>query len=242
MSYFPFLEAIKRGTNKPGSVIAELKCQSAYGDDLFAGRAVSQILDQYHAGGATALSVVTGSWFGGTRDLLVETVAKAKGLPVLRKDFLCSPRAIQETADLGASAVLVTCKLVPEKRLPALLEMALTRGVTPFVEIANDKELAHIPDDLPIILAVNNADIETKERTGAGTKRSHALYAAARAKRPGAVVSASQISDAATARSIFLQGFDAVLMGTALLRQPSLLQQITSNPLKSGTKLKKATA
>ena len=221
-----FLNAIRRRPGLPGHVIAEIKRTTGQGEDLLGAQLISTLVNTYRQNGASALSVVTGKWFGGTRDMIGQTRAYAKGMPVLRKDFLCSPRAIDETADLGADAALITAKLVPQARLAGLIEYTLARGVTPFVEFASALELQAIPDGLPIILAVNNADIETREVYGAGLKRSHALYDLARKKRPGAVVSASQITHAAEASDLLDQGFDALLIGTALMRRPALLSEI----------------
>ena len=209
-------------------VIAEIKLTDADGRDLACGRAPEAIAAGYLQGGARCLSVVTGRWFGGSPSLLARIAQAAPGMPILRKDFITSERALSESAALGASAVLLTARLLPGARLARLAEAALAAGLAPFIEIASEAELAWVPADLPGVLAVNNSDIDQRERSGAGPGRSHALLTAAAARRPAALVSASRIADPTEAAALIAAGFDALLIGTALMRDPSLLPRIAA--------------
>lgn len=220
----PFLDALR--ACGPGAVIAEIKRTDPEGNDLTGGRAPGTIARDYVRGGAACLSVVTGRWFGGSPALLAEVAQKAQGLPILRKDFLVSRAALAETRDLGAAAALITVALVGPGRTAALIEAALALGLTPFVEIANAAEAREIPSDLPLAIAVNNSDIATRERAGTGPARSLALFEAVAARRPAATVAASRITDARTAAALVAAGFDALLIGSALMRRPALLGEI----------------
>lgn len=220
---FPFLTALHDPARIP--VIAEVKLCDPDGRDLTGGRAPEAIARDYARRGAAALSVVTGRWFGGTADLARRIAAADTGLPILRKDFLTSVAALDESRVLGVQAVLLTAAL-SKQRLPALIEAALIRGLTPFVEITTEAEAALVPAELPCVIAVNNADIATCEREGPGPARALALAAAVAARRPAACVAASRIHDAATARALLEAGFDALLIGTAAMHDPALIDAI----------------
>ena len=222
---FPFLDALQAGRMP---VIAEVKLRDPDGSDLAAGRAPEAIAQDYDTRGAAALSVVTGRWFGGTPDLLRRVAEAAPQRAILRKDFITSEPALDQSRALGCHAVLLTAA-ISSLRLPRLIEAALARGLTPFVEIATEAETLLVPRDLPCVIAVNNADIATREREGTGPGRSLALLEAVTDRRPALRVAASRIETAKTAQDLLHAGFDALLIGTALMRRPALLTDIAAH-------------
>ncbi|MER5971853.1 indole-3-glycerol-phosphate synthase [Streptomyces sp. NPDC002055] len=197
-------------------VLMELKRRSADGDDLFRGRTVAQLVREYEALGAPALSVVTGSWFGGTPGLLDEAVA-ATGLPVLVKDFLTKERQLADVAARGASAALLTATVLPKSVLPRLIESCLEHGLTPFVEVTDEREAAAVVHGERCVVAVNNKDIRRRERGPEGPERSHALLPAVLATGTPVPVSASGIRTPEEARGLLGAGYRALLIGTGLL-------------------------
>ncbi|MFV0386834.1 hypothetical protein [Paracoccus sp. (in: a-proteobacteria)] len=222
-----FLDALTRPGRSP--VIAEIKCRDPKGADLTGGRDPADIARAYLGQGAAALSVVTGRWFGGNAALLAGIAQVVAGrLPILRKDFLISDAALRETRDLGADAALITVALMRPGQTARLTRTALRLGLTPFIEVATEAETHEIPRDLPVVIAVNNSDIATRERAGTGPARSLALVQAIADRRPAATVAASRIADVRTAMSLLGAGFDALLIGTALMRDLTLLEGINA--------------
>jgi len=175
----PFLARLQeRRRHGQGSLIAELKVRSGSGEELLRGRDVQSVARGYEAAGATCLSVVTGRWFGGTPELLT-AVAKATSLPILQKDFLVSRDSLARAAAQGASAVLLTRRLLTKNSLLSLTEYALHLALTPFIEVCSLEELAGSSVGEQVVLAVNNRDIVAREMSGT------ALRAGSRcAKRP----------------------------------------------------------
>lgn len=226
----PFLRALLDPAPRV-PIIAEIKLRDGAGRDLTGGRQVEDIVAGYVAGGARCLSVVTGRWFGGDRELLRRVAACGTGLPILRKDFVTSRAALEETASLGAAAVLLTTHVARagERRgcLADLVSAALDLGLTPFVEIDSAAQLEAAPRRLPGILAVNNNDILARERTGEGPARAARLFSSVAALEPAAIVAASAIADPAQARELLDRGFDGLLVGSALMRDPGLLARMT---------------
>ena len=202
-------------------VIAEIKAYTPAAGDLLRQRPAEEIAEQYQRAGMACLSVVTGQWFGGSPALL-ERVASATALPILRKDFIASRSAIERSKALGAAAVLLTKKLVTATVLKRLAEYALVLGLTPFIEVGSASELQGLKLDHDVILAVNNRNISVKETDAGDIVTSLSLLDAARTSGAGAVVSASAINSAGEARQLLDAGFDGLLIGTALLRASDL--------------------
>ncbi|MFD3544778.1 indole-3-glycerol-phosphate synthase [Streptomyces sp. NPDC058655] len=213
---FPFLEALQASATP---VVMEVKRRDAHGYDMLGGRTPAAIVQAYETAGAPCVSVVTGRWFGGSPDLLRD-VAALTGLPILQKDFITRKDQIRTAKELGASAVLLTAALLPATSMRTLVTECLLTGLTPFVEITEEAELAcvHHPDEC--VIAVNNKDIKTRERGAGDLGRSLDLLPAVRAT--GALpVSASGIDSPATAAGLLDAGFGGLLVGTSLLRTGS---------------------
>ncbi|MFD8816868.1 indole-3-glycerol-phosphate synthase [Streptomyces sp. NPDC059627] len=214
----PFTDAL---TAAARPLVMEIKPRDADGRDLLGGRGVAETVERFEAAGAPCLSVVTGRWFGGTEDLLRE-VASRTSLPLLRKDFVTSGRQLERTRELGAAAVLLTARVLPAAVLARLTDRALELGLTPFVEIADAAEAAMVTRGPECVVAVNNKDIGTRERLSADLARSRALLPAVRATGTRHPVSASGITAPTTAARMLDEGFAGLLIGTELLRTPSL--------------------
>ncbi len=198
-------------------VIMELKRRGGGGEDLFRGRSVREILDIYHRLGAPCLSVVTGGWFGGDMQLLREVIALTD-LPVLEKDFIRTERQVEEASAMGAAAVLLTAGLLPASLLGRLIGACISLDLTPFVEIASVEQLEDVAHVEACTVAVNNRDIRRRERGKADITRSLLLLPAIRQSGAACAVSASGITSPQHGAQLLAAGFDALLVGTALLR------------------------
>lgn len=213
-----FLAQLLPSQTRPGAaLIAEIKSRTGSGEDLLRNRDVTAIVRAYEAAGAACISVVTGSWFGGSPELLREVV-EAASLPVLQKDFFASRAAVARAAQLGLSAVLLTRQILSQRALLGLAEYAESLGLTPFVEVWSHAELNQLQLSENAVLAVNNKDIATRETSGEGALRGLALYDAARALRAPVLANCSGIDSPEEARGLSERGFDALLIGSALLR------------------------
>ncbi|WP_210589314.1 indole-3-glycerol-phosphate synthase [Streptomyces sp. GESEQ-35] len=219
-----FVQAL---TSAARPVIMEVKRRDADGTDLMGARTVAEVVAGYEEAGAPCVSVVTGRWFGGSEELLSE-VAACTGLPLLRKDFLTSRRQLERSRELGASAVLLTVKVLPADVLARLVDHALDLGLTPFVEVADAAEVAAVPRPSACVIAVNNKDIATRERLPGNLDRSAALLPAVLNTAPRCTVSASGITDPTDAARLLDAGFNGLLIGTGLLRATHPTQWCTA--------------
>lgn len=199
------------------AVIAEIKPSTPKGGDLLRGRDPATIARAYQNAGAACLSVVTGKWFGGTPELL-EQVASVASLPILRKDLVVNSEQIRQSIALGASAVLLTRKLLAHSQLHRLVDLCIQNRVTPFVEVHEERELDGMELCKEMVLALTNRDISVKETDTDSGLRS--LELVEKCRGAGALVSASGIDSHSDACRLVTAGFDGLLVGSSLLKAP----------------------
>ncbi|MBV8540879.1 MAG: hypothetical protein JO364_17770 [Pseudonocardiales bacterium] len=202
-------------------VIMEIKRRDGHGRDLFQQRSLSEIVSEYHRAGAPCLSVVTGRWFGGTDEMLRD-VARLTSLPILKKDFITTEDQIVQAKGMGASAVLLTARVLPRAVLQRLIRTALRHGLTPFVEAVSEPELEAVVHGEDCVVAINNKDIRRHERGHADIDRSLLLLEAALLTGTRCPVSASGIDEPEVAARLITAGFKGVLIGTGLLLAESV--------------------
>jgi len=212
-----FIEAL---LSAPTPVITEVKLTDGTGADLLGARTVGEVVGAYHDTGARCMSVVTGRWFGGNIALLREVAALTEA-PLLQKDFLTRESQLRQARELGASAVLLTAKLLPATVLGHLIEHALRIGLTPFVEVCDEQEIDAVTHSPDCVVAVNNKDIRDRERDRGDLERSRQLLAAVAASGTLCPVSASGIHRPETAAHLVNSGYAGLLIGTALLQASS---------------------
>ena len=202
--------------NKRGyvAVIPDIKCISPKEGDLLQGRDPVETAKYLVSCGAPVLSVVTEEKrFGGSPQLLRDIV-KNVCIPILRKDFVISEDIIYETAELGATAILLICAITDEKKLFKLYEKSIKLGLEPFVEVCTVTEMDLAKKIGARLIGINNRDIVTLEMDNGDTSRTTAL--AANAPAGALLVSESGIVSARDATQATMVGANAILVGTAL--------------------------
>lgn len=202
-------------------LIMEIKAKSGDGIDLLRGRSSAHLAQEYERNGAPCISVVTGRWFGGSVEMLREVI-DTTDRPILQKDFLTSENQLDRAHKLGVSAVLLTATLLPEAVLTSLVDAALARNMTPFVEVVSVDEIKNIAKPEKCVIAVNNKDIKTRERADASLQRSLTLLPSVIEAGSLCPVSASGINHPVTAAALLDRGYQGLLLGTALLRSHSV--------------------
>ena len=208
-----FANALRRADGRV-AVIGELKRRSPSKGDLAPDLDPGPIAKAYEAGGAAALSVLTdGPFFGGAvADL--QAARDATALPVLRKDFTIDEIQVYEARAIGADAVLLICAAIPDDGLLTDLQgLALDLGLAVLVEVHDDSELERALSAGAPIVGVNNRSLaDFAEDLGTAGRLAARIPAAAIA------VAESAIRGGDDARRMADAGFDAVLVGEALVR------------------------
>jgi indole-3-glycerol phosphate synthase len=202
-------------------LIMEVKRRDGNDVELMRERTVGDIVAQYVAAGAPCISVVTGRWFGGD-DQMLRDVAELTDLPILKKDFITRESQIVNAKQMGASAILLTARILPKSSFQSLIETILGHGLTPFVEVADVDELESVVHAEDCIVAINNKDIRNQERDGGEIDVSRSLLPATLATGTPCPVSASAITEPRVAAELIAAGFRGLLIGTGLLLSDSV--------------------
>jgi tryptophan synthase beta chain/phosphoribosylanthranilate isomerase len=195
-------------------VIAEIKRRSpSAGAITAADEDIVARARAYEAGGAAAISVLCEPhWFGGSIDDL-QAVRAAVSIPVLAKDFVVEPIQLPHLRAAGADLVLLLAVLHPARRLARLVDRALAIGLEPLVEAHDERELERALATKARLIGLNNRDLRTLE---VDTERAIRLRDLVPDDR--LVVAESGVRDAATVAGWRAVGFDAALVGEALVR------------------------
>lgn len=207
-----FAAALTPPTGSLG-LIAEIKRRSPSKGDLAPDLDPAVLAGEYATGGATALSVLTDRpYFGGSLEDLVAARA-AVGVPVLRKDFMVDPVQLAKARLVGADAVLLIVAVLDDELLADLHTRALELGLHVLVEVHDDAELDRALAIEPSIVGINARDLgDFSEDLGLNERlASHVPDGVVR-------VAESAIRSRDDAERMAAAGFDALLVGEALVR------------------------
>lgn len=196
-------------------IIAEIK-PKALGRSLSAEE-VAEYARTYQSCGACAISVLTEPLhFRGSLDNLRLARATAD-LPVLRKDFINDVRQIREAP---ADLVLLIASLGVD--LERFVEEIRSWGAEPLVEVHDRYEMEMALKTDADIIGINNRDLRTLEVDIGTFERLAPL-----ARDAGVfLVAESGISTRAEALRMTRAGADALLVGSALMQDPTALARL----------------
>ena len=143
------------------AVISEIKRRSPSKGDLAIGLDPVRLAQQYEAGGAACLSVLTDVEFFGGSVADLQTARAACGLPVLRKDFTVSSHDVCDARIMGADCVLLIAAALDQSELVSFLDLARRIGIDALVEIHDEPELQRAIDAGADLIGVNQRDLVT---------------------------------------------------------------------------------
>ena len=139
--------------------------------------------------------------------------ASGAGLPLLRKDFILHPLQIEQTAATKASAVLLIARMVDVGLLRELLAQSLSYGLEAVTEVFTQDDLNAARQAGATILQVNNRDLDTL-RVNLDCSRS----LVAEKGQNEFWITASGIERPGQLEEMLALGFDAALVGSALMQ------------------------
>ena len=166
----------------------------------------------YAAGGASIISVlVEPHWFGGSLADLTAVRASVT-VPVLAKEFVVDRRQLPMLRAAGADLVLLIAALHPVAALRALVRAARDIGLEPLVEAHDRRELDRALATEARLIGLNNRDLRTL-----AVDPEHAVRLRADVPDDRLVIAESGVRDPATVAGWRAVGFDAALIGEALM-------------------------
>jgi indole-3-glycerol phosphate synthase len=209
----PFESALRRdAAARGGAVIAEYKQASPSLGPFALGTPLPAQLKAYQEGGASAFSILAEpAYFKGSAEHISQ--AADLGVPRLYKGFVISDAQLAEAEASGAEAVLLIVRVL-KTHTAAFAEAARARGLEPLVELHDLTEVAFAQAAAARLVGINARDLSTfnlGEPTAAPLRQ---------AFPEALLIRESGLATPEDARRALHAGFDAVLIGEALMRSP----------------------
>ena len=203
------------------AVIAEIKRASPSKGPLAADLDPSATAAGYERGGAAALSVLTDTeFFAGCAEDLVAARADTS-LPVLRKDFTVGPKDVYDARLMGADAVLLIAAALSQSELVDLTGLTVSLGLDALVEVHDEDEAERALVAGATLVGVNQRDLVTFAVDPARAERVAKVIPDTAVR-----VAESGIRSADDVRRLVDAGFDAILVGEALVTSTDIEQAV----------------
>ncbi len=212
-------KSFKQQLSQPGiNVIAEIKRCSPSKGDLAPISDPIELATAYASNQVAAISVLTNAAFKGSLNDLqkVSNHLNSSPIAVLRKDFIMDEQQIFESIHYGADAILLIVAVTQEKTSD-LLEICRQAGIDALVEVANQAELTYAVSIGAEIIGINNRDLNS---FAVDTQKALQL----KPHIPDSIIAVveSGIDSPETAKPYIDAGFNALLIGEALVKTPSV--------------------
>ncbi|HEY1937389.1 MAG TPA: indole-3-glycerol phosphate synthase TrpC [Candidatus Angelobacter sp.] len=195
------------------AVIGELKKASPSKGTIRGTFPVGVLANQLAQGGASALSVLTDEeFFQGSLANLMEASA-ATELPCLRKDFIIDEFQITEARANHADAILLILAALDDPTFRRLLDFSRALDLDAVCEVHDEEELKRALEGGADIIGVNSRNLKTFQVSldtvvdMASSIPNHVLR-----------VAESGIDSGAEIRELHAAGYQAFLIGEALMR------------------------
>ena len=178
---------------------------------------------RYETEGASCLSVLTEPerFKGSLEDL--DAARDATTLPVIRKDFTVDEAQVIE-AGTRADAVLLIAALFDAAALARYVSLAVEVGLTPLVEVHDEEEAELALESGARVIGVNNRDLRDFTVDLGTFERLAPRLAGA------TLVAESGVKTPDDAKRLRDAGADAVLVGEAAMRDPTLVAKLSAIP------------
>ncbi|XP_038886889.1 indole-3-glycerol phosphate synthase, chloroplastic-like [Benincasa hispida] len=166
------LKAAYRRTNLPG-LIAEVKKASPSRGVLREDFDPVEVAQAYEKGGAACLSVLTDEkFFQGSFENLEKIRNAGVKCPLLCKEFVVDAWQIYYARSKGADAILLIAAVLPDLDIKYMVKICKMVGLTPLVEVHNEKEMDRMLAIEGIeLIGINNRNLETFEVDISNTKK-----------------------------------------------------------------------
>ena len=150
-------------------------------------------------------------------------IALAYGKPILYKDFVTSRIQVDEASRLGASAILIIKRMLGDKAWE-LADYARSIGIEPLIEVDNEEDALDVAREYPeAMLGVNSRDLTSLE---VSLDRAISIVRLVKG-RVRVIVAESGVRTVEQAQRLASEGANAVLVGTALMKNPQLAEGLS---------------
>lgn len=218
----PHAELVRRASDRPAprtlslrpgrlEVIAEIKRRAPSAGSLNESVDVAAQANAYASAGACAISVLTepSEFLGKNEDI---AQAARAGAAIMRKDFLVSPGQVLEARALGADGVLLIAAILPGRALADMLHAANDAGLFALVEAFDSTDIQRAAECGASLIGVNCRNLRDLSIEFARFEQLRGLI-----PKSAQAVAESGISSAQQFAQVRALGYDAALIGSALM-------------------------
>jgi indole-3-glycerol phosphate synthase len=211
-----FKAAIKRNEGERLRLIAELK-KASPSNGLIRAEFILEEIAEVYGEYADAMSVLTEEdYFQGSLDY----ISRAKAVsptPALRKDFIFDEYQVYEARAAGADAILLIAMALDNSQAEGLMAIAHDLDMAVLFEVHEFEELDRALELESSIIGINNRDLRSME-----TDLNHTIEIMKEVPGNIIVVSESGISEHKDVLILEEAGVDAMLVGTAFMREDDI--------------------
>ena len=205
-------------------VICEIKRSSPSRGEINSELQPATQAGRYVGAGITSISVLTEEdHFSGSLLDLMEIKRAFPYVSVLRKDFLLYPEDIDVSFRAGADAVLLIASIFDPPELREMISRTKSLGIDALVEVHDPEEVSMVRDIKPRLTGINSRDLHTFH-----VDLLHPVRLKAFIDWETTLVFESGIKGREEAAFAAAAGFDCLLVGEAVVRQPDLIDGIVT--------------
>ncbi len=198
------------------SLLAEIKKASPSKGLICANFDPVYFANQYEAGGASAISVLTDETYFQGSVAYLKQVREQVQLPILRKDFIIDAKQIRESYEMGADAILLIVACLTDTQLSEFYAIATGFGLACLVETHTQEEIERAIAIKAKCIGINNRNLKIFE-TNLQTSLDLHKYI----PKDCISISESGIRTKQDCSRLQETGFNAVLIGETIMRQPN---------------------
>lgn len=211
-SIAPMSQILKKSTT---GIIAEFKRKSPSKGWINKDANPSVIPISYERYGASALSILTDSYYFGGSNIHIRNAKLSKvSIPILYKNFIIDEYQIYQAKLYGASAILLIAACLTKEQCKAFIDKAHELQLEVLLEMHTEEETEYAELG-PDMCGINNRNLGSFE-----TDVNNSIQLFSRLPFDSVKVSESGLSDPETVKQLKAMGYNGFLMGEAFMRQP----------------------
>ena len=208
----PMSQILKKSTT---GIIAEFKRKSPSKGWINKDANPSIIPISYERNGASALSILTDSYFFGGSSVHIRSAKLSKvSIPILYKNFIIDEYQIYQAKLFGASAILLIASCLTKEKCLNFINKAHDLQMEVLLEMHTEAETEYAELG-PDMCGINNRNLGSFETD---VTKSYDLFG--RLPQDSVKVSESGLSDPETVKQLKALGYNGFLMGEAFMSQP----------------------
>lgn len=149
-----------RESQAPVQLVALIQRGTPLPDDVDFRLGIEPTITEYERQGAAAVGIWADSEFGFALED-VPTVRGTSRSSLLAMDFVIDEAQVVGLRSRGADAILLITSMLPGNQLNDLYQSVIRKGMTPFVEVGNERDVSRALELNPAVIGIHNRDLHT---------------------------------------------------------------------------------